>query len=157
MTKETRLPWLMKSPRRIGYKTGSTPSISWITSVLPNRTASSRAVEKLESWQGKKGQIIKNTEKGKCLNWGRILLNWENNNNKTKPGHLYNLWKHQTSFDDSAQQALEGINALSTEIIVRTYLMHKKTSWSLTLKRKYTTYSLLHCNVLCKMCLDIES
>lgn len=45
------IPWLMKSPRRIGYKTGSIPSISWIKSVLPNRTASSRAVEKFESWK----------------------------------------------------------------------------------------------------------
>ena len=35
----------------MGNKTGSTPSISCITSVFPNRTASSSAVEKLESWK----------------------------------------------------------------------------------------------------------
>ena len=43
-------PWLMKSPLSRGYSAGSTLSISWITSVLPNLTASSSAVMKPESF-----------------------------------------------------------------------------------------------------------
>lgn len=67
----------MKSPRRIGYKTGSTPSISWMTSVLPNRTASSKAVEKFESWQGSKQSI-------QIGNASYDSENGKNNNNQNK-------------------------------------------------------------------------
>lgn len=49
--KEIYSPRLIKSFRKRGYKTGSMWSISWITKVLPKRTASSTALLKLASWR----------------------------------------------------------------------------------------------------------